>query len=106
MSLCWLFVLPHRSPEASRLRVYASVATSAACGLGTDRDTAFRVPESRKGLTAGRSDASVGVSRGCVSVSEQSGSFLQRSCYTLGRLRGHLLGNSHEQEPSANRGLK
>ena len=56
----------HQRPEHARTsRSYA--------GLGTDAPTAFRVPESRDGPTADRSDASIGFQSGnvCVSASEQ-----------------------------------
>src|SRR5258708_7878760 len=51
----------HQRPEHARTsRSYA--------GLGTDAPTAFRVPESRDGPTADRSDASIGFQSGNVCV--------------------------------------
>jgi hypothetical protein len=59
-----------------RSRPQFRVLTSLHVGLGTDAPTAFRVPESRDGPTADRSDASIGFQSGnvCVSASEQPGS--------------------------------
>jgi hypothetical protein len=84
------------------------VLTSLHVGLGTDADTAFRVPESRHGPTAGRSDASIGFQSGlCLRV--RTIWDLRRAFHSIllhrAALPNHFLGNRNEraQGPSPNR---
>jgi hypothetical protein len=94
-----------------RSRPQFRVLTSLHVGLGTDADTAFRVPESGHGPTAGRSDASKGFQSGlCLRV--RTIWDLRRAFQSIllhrAALPGHFLGNRHSEhkDPHRTDGIK